>query len=49
VRPLPSDAPHGQDATFAVFDVPDEAALSAREAGTCVATVVAGRLVHRRR
>ncbi|MGI5137885.1 imidazolonepropionase-like domain-containing protein [Streptomyces sp. CA-106110] len=49
VRPLPSDAPHGQDATFAVFDVPDEAALTARGAGTCVATVVAGRLVHRRR
>ncbi|CAL9457622.1 hypothetical protein [Streptomyces sp. enrichment culture] len=36
-------------ATFAVFDVPDEAALAARGAGTCVATVLAGRLVHRRR
>ncbi|MFF9715204.1 hypothetical protein ACF1DW_06355 [Streptomyces sp. NPDC014603] len=36
-------------ATFAVFDVPDEAALTARGAATCVATVLAGRLVHRRR
>ncbi|MFF4210785.1 hypothetical protein ACFYZE_15790 [Streptomyces sp. NPDC001796] len=44
--PLP---PVGMDATFAVFDVPDETALAARGAGTCVATVVAGRLVHRRR
>ncbi|MGW3023627.1 imidazolonepropionase-like domain-containing protein [Streptomyces sp. NPDC001221] len=39
----------GADATFAVFDVPDEAALTERGAATCVATVVAGRLVHRRR
>ncbi|MFF3910732.1 hypothetical protein ACFYZJ_33405 [Streptomyces sp. NPDC001848] len=39
----------GMDATFAVFDVPDEAALAERGAGTCVATVIAGRLVHRRR
>ncbi|NEC25656.1 hypothetical protein G3I20_03470 [Streptomyces sp. SID8111] len=36
-------------AVFAVFDVPDEAALTARGAATCVATVLAGRLVHRRR
>ncbi|MGX1542293.1 hypothetical protein [Streptomyces adustus] len=36
-------------ATFAVFDVPDEATLLERGAATCVATVVAGRLVHRRR
>ncbi|MER5598844.1 hypothetical protein [Streptomyces sp. NPDC002265] len=36
-------------ATFAVFDVPDEATLLDRGAATCVATVVAGRLVHRRR
>jgi hypothetical protein len=37
------------DATFAVFDVPDEAALTERGAASCVATVVGGRLVHRRR
>ncbi|MET7451223.1 hypothetical protein ABZT03_04855 [Streptomyces sp. NPDC005574] len=37
------------EATFAVFDVPDEAALGERGAATCVATVVAGRLLHRRR
>ncbi|MGW3950105.1 hypothetical protein ACWEKM_03830 [Streptomyces sp. NPDC004752] len=36
-------------ATFAVFDVPDEAALAERGAATCVATVLRGRLVHRRR
>ncbi|GAA3839669.1 hypothetical protein [Streptomyces chiangmaiensis] len=47
--PLPPDGVDGWDATFAVFDVPDEAALAGRGAGTCVATVVAGRLVHRRR
>ncbi|MFD9431224.1 hypothetical protein [Streptomyces sp. NPDC060002] len=39
----------GSAARFAVFDVPDEAALSARGAGTCVATVIEGRLVYRRR
>ncbi|MCW5252978.1 MULTISPECIES: imidazolonepropionase-like domain-containing protein [unclassified Streptomyces] len=39
----------GSAARFAVFDVPDEAALAAAGAGSCVATVVAGRLVHRRR
>ncbi|GAA0636611.1 hypothetical protein GCM10009535_11120 [Streptomyces thermocarboxydovorans] len=39
----------GPEATFAVFDVPDEAALTGRGAGTCVATVVAGRLLYRRR
>jgi hypothetical protein len=39
----------GIDATFAVFDVPDEAALTERGAVSCVATVVGGRLVHRRR
>ncbi|MFD5583818.1 hypothetical protein ACFWII_08470 [Streptomyces sp. NPDC127063] len=39
----------GMDATFAVFDVPDEAALAQRGASTCVATVVAGRLLYRRR
>ncbi|MEV8549766.1 hypothetical protein AB0L04_08000 [Streptomyces glaucescens] len=39
----------GGPARFAVFDVPDRAALVRLGAGTCVATVVAGRLVHRRR
>ncbi|MGX1883628.1 hypothetical protein [Streptomyces sp. NPDC055287] len=39
----------GSRADLAVFDVPDEAALRARGAGTCVATVLGGRLVHRRR
>ncbi len=47
--PLPPQGVEGWNATFAVFDVPDEAALAERGAGTCVATVVAGRLVHRRR
>ncbi|MFF4837895.1 hypothetical protein [Streptomyces sp. NPDC001315] len=45
VGPLPSTGV----ATFAVFDVPDEVTLLDRGAATCVATVVAGRLVHRRR
>lgn len=39
----------GGRADLAVFDVPDEAALAAAGAGTCVATVLGGRLVHRRR
>jgi cytosine/adenosine deaminase-related metal-dependent hydrolase len=39
----------GGRADFAVFDVPDEAALRAGGAGACVATVLAGRLVHRAR
>ncbi|WP_093799630.1 hypothetical protein [Streptomyces sp. Wb2n-11] len=39
----------GSRADLAVFDVPDEAALRARGTGTCVATVLGGRLVHRRR
>ncbi len=38
----------GGRADLAVFDVPDEAALAAAGAGSCVATVLAGRLVHRR-
>ncbi|MEU0667015.1 hypothetical protein ABZ508_31955 [Streptomyces lavendulocolor] len=38
----------GGPARFAVFDVPDPAALVRLGASTCVATVVAGRLVHRR-
>jgi cytosine/adenosine deaminase-related metal-dependent hydrolase len=36
-------------ARFAVFDVRDEAELAERGAGTCVATVLDGRLVFRRR
>ncbi|MBQ0828817.1 imidazolonepropionase-like domain-containing protein [Streptomyces tagetis] len=47
-RPLPAPGT-GADATFAVFDVPDEAALTVRGAATCVATVLAGRLLHRDR
>ncbi|MEW2070280.1 hypothetical protein [Streptomyces sp. NPDC007346] len=39
----------GGRADFAVFDVPDEAALRAGGARRCVATVLAGRLVHRAR
>jgi hypothetical protein len=39
----------GGRADLAVFDVPDEAALVAAGAGACVATVLGGRLVHRRR
>ncbi|MFD9032014.1 hypothetical protein ACFVZW_12810 [Streptomyces sp. NPDC059567] len=39
----------GNHARFAVFDVADEAELVARGASTCVATVLGGRLVHRRR
>ncbi|HWU04966.1 MAG TPA: hypothetical protein VN520_00915 [Streptomyces sp.] len=39
----------GGRADLAVFDVPDEAALCAAGARTCVATVLGGRLVHRRR
>ncbi|WP_329220071.1 hypothetical protein OG352_25615 [Streptomyces sp. NBC_01485] len=36
-------------ARFAVFDVRDEAELAERGAGTCVATVIEGRLLYRRR
>lgn len=39
----------GARADFAVFDVPDEAALVAAGAGSCVVTVLGGRLVYRRR
>ncbi|MET8804779.1 hypothetical protein [Streptomyces sp. NPDC004546] len=39
----------GSAARFAVFDVRDEEELAERGAGTCVATVLAGRLVFRRR
>ncbi|KUH35424.1 MULTISPECIES: imidazolonepropionase-like domain-containing protein [Streptomyces] len=45
---LPALVP-GAPARFAVFDVPDRAALVRQGASTCVATVVAGRLLHRRR
>ncbi|MFJ8308956.1 MULTISPECIES: imidazolonepropionase-like domain-containing protein [unclassified Streptomyces] len=39
----------GGPARLAVFDVPDEAGLAAHGALTCVATVIGGRLLHRRR
>ncbi|MFD8631623.1 hypothetical protein [Streptomyces sp. NPDC059533] len=39
----------GAPARFAVFAVEDEAALLERGATTCVATVIGGRLLHRRR
>jgi hypothetical protein len=39
----------GSAARFAVFAVQDETELAERGAGTCVATVLAGRLVFRRR
>ncbi|MEU0334072.1 hypothetical protein [Streptomyces sp. NPDC006193] len=45
--PPPREA--GSAARFAVFDVRDEAELAERGTGTCVATVLAGRLVFRRR
>ncbi|MFG2298817.1 hypothetical protein [Streptomyces sp. NPDC048603] len=39
----------GAPARFAAFAVPDEASLLAEGATTCVATVIGGRLLHRRR
>ncbi|MEU8778005.1 hypothetical protein [Streptomyces sp. NPDC048606] len=39
----------GAAARFAVFAVADEAELMERGASTCVATVISGRLLHRRR
>ncbi|MEU1126318.1 hypothetical protein ABZ371_22825 [Streptomyces sp. NPDC005899] len=39
----------GGRADLAVFDVPGEAELAEAGAGACVATVLGGRLVHRRR
>ncbi|MET9799195.1 hypothetical protein [Streptomyces sp. NPDC006368] len=45
---LPRLTPGGP-ARFAVFDVPDRAGLVRLGASTCVATVLSGRLVHRRR
>ncbi|MFE9539215.1 hypothetical protein [Streptomyces sp. NPDC006691] len=38
----------GAPARFAVFAVPDEAALAVRGADACIATVIGGRMVHRR-
>ncbi|MFE4550042.1 hypothetical protein [Streptomyces sp. NPDC056785] len=46
--PAPAPAPGGP-ARFAVFDVADRAELVRRGAGTCVATVIGGRLVYRGR
>jgi hypothetical protein len=46
---FPPPRERGSAARFAVFDVRDEAELAERGAGTCVATVVEGRLVYRRR
>ncbi|WP_037627194.1 imidazolonepropionase-like domain-containing protein [Streptomyces aureus] len=45
---LPALVPGGP-ARFAVFDVADRAELVRRGAGTCVATVIGGRLVYRGR
>ncbi|MFE0729712.1 amidohydrolase family protein [Streptomyces antibioticus] len=39
----------GAAATFAVFDAPDEAALTTRGASCCIATVIDGRLLYRSR
>ncbi|MEU3411790.1 hypothetical protein ABZ760_11030 [Streptomyces sp. NPDC006658] len=47
-RPAPPRLP-GSAADFAVFDVEDETELAERGAGTCVATVLSGRLLFRRR
>lgn len=46
---VPIQPREGMSANFAVFDVPDEDALVECGAGTCVATVVEGRLLYRRR
>ncbi|MFF3840102.1 hypothetical protein [Streptomyces sp. NPDC001930] len=45
---LPALVPGGP-ARFAVFDVPDRASLARLGAATCVATVIAGKLVYRAR
>jgi hypothetical protein len=47
VRPLPISP--GHHARFAIFDVRDERELAERGAGTCVATILDGRLMYRRR
>ncbi|KAB7837211.1 amidohydrolase family protein [Streptomyces mobaraensis] len=44
---IPAPLTVGGRADLAAFDVPDEAGLVAAGAGTCVATVLAGRLVYR--
>ncbi|MFE4668274.1 hypothetical protein ACFRI7_03755 [Streptomyces sp. NPDC056716] len=46
---FPPEREPGSAARFAVFDVRDAGELAERGAGTCVATVVAGRIVYRRR
>ncbi|MFH8366331.1 imidazolonepropionase-like domain-containing protein [Streptomyces sp. NPDC018031] len=46
---VPGPLTVGGRADLAAFDVPDERALSRAGAGTCVATVLAGRLVYRER
>ncbi|MFI9175440.1 amidohydrolase family protein [Streptomyces lincolnensis] len=48
--PLPPTCVDAEiDATFAVFDAPDETALEKAGASTCVATVIKGRLLYRKR
>ncbi|MFI6286766.1 hypothetical protein ACIBCM_18785 [Streptomyces sp. NPDC051018] len=49
LMPLTPLTVEGGRADFAVFGVADEEDLAARGAATCVVTVLAGRLVHRRR
>ncbi|MGK5640890.1 amidohydrolase family protein [Streptomyces sp. URMC 126] len=44
---IPAPLTVGGRADLAAFDVPDEAGLVAAGAGTCVATVLGGRLVYR--
>ncbi|MFC9908101.1 hypothetical protein [Streptomyces sp. NPDC127197] len=46
---FPPERESGSAARFAVFDVRDEDELAERGGGSCVATVVAGRIVYRRR
>lgn len=46
---VPEPRKRGSVASFAVFDVADEGELAERGASTCVATVVRGRLLYRRR
>ncbi|GLX53327.1 hypothetical protein Shyhy01_62770 [Streptomyces hygroscopicus subsp. hygroscopicus] len=46
---VPSPREPGSAARFAVFDVSDASELAERGASTCVATVIGGRLLYRRR
>ncbi|MFE9420796.1 hypothetical protein ACFYMX_35160 [Streptomyces griseofuscus] len=46
---VPAPRERGSTASFAVFDVADEGELVERGASTCVATVIRGRLLYRRR